>query len=181
MNRIIIIGTFHLGLTPKNDLLKILEDIKPDQLLVEFPQEESARVHASQHSDEMDFAVTWAATKTIPVDYFDADVSILRNGISEENPEYQQLVNEQVEEIKAFSWQTLNKKEPWQEGRLASIERTLFRKFFDPQKWTDREEQMLENIKKIKSTQGTVLILTGAGHLDFFERELSEAEFPFRW
>lgn len=131
-------------------------------------------------ADEMGFATTWASTKSIPVGFFDTGMSVLKEGVSEEDPEYQELVNREIWEAQAFSWQELNKKEPWKKGRLADVQWEFWRKYIDPHKWEVREEKMLENIKRLKIPQGTVLILTGAGHLDFFERELPEAEFPFR-
>lgn len=180
MNRTIIVGTLHLGLTRKNDLKKLLEEIHPDQLLLELPAEQSARERASRTSDEMGFAAMWAGTKGIPVAYFDTGESVLRDGISVEGSLYKELESRQVQEIKAFSWQDLNKKEPWREGRLASAQQTFWRECIDPAKWELREENMLENIQRLKKQKGTVLILTGAGHLDFFEREFPEAEFPYR-
>lgn len=180
MNRTIIVGTLHLGLTRKNDLLKLLEEIRPDQLLVELPEEKSARERAARFSDEMNFAAMWAGTKGIPVAYFDTEESVLKDGISDEDATYHELVRRQVEEIKAFSWQELNKKEPWREGRLASAQQAFWRECIDPHKWEHREEEMLKNIQRLKQAHGTVLILTGSGHLDFFERELPEAELPFR-
>lgn len=167
-------------LTRKNDLRRILEEIKPDQLLLELPEEAGARVEAARHSDEMAFADRWARTKGVSTGYFDVDMSILRDGISEEDPEYMELVNREVAELQAYSWQELNRKEPWQMGKLASTQREFWRRFFDEEKWDRREKGMLENIRRLRKSNGTVLILTGAGHLDFFQRELPDAEFRLR-
>jgi uncharacterized RmlC-like cupin family protein len=39
---------------------------------------------------------------------------------------------------------------------------------------------MLKNIHRHMDHEGVIVILTGAGHLDFFEKELPEADMIFR-
>lgn len=179
--RTVVIGTLHLGLTRRNDLRKILEELKPAQLLVELPEEPTARLRASQHSDEMAFAAMWAETKSIPVGFFDVNEGgILKDGVSENDSDFKRLVDEQVAELKAFPWQDLNRRDVWEKGRLGEVERELYSQYFDAEKWEVRERKMLENIKRLTGKEGTTVILTGAGHLVFFQKELPNAEFPYR-
>ena len=50
----------------------------------------------------------------------------------------------------------------------------------DKIKFKKRQFEMLKNIKNNLSSQGKIVILTGCGHLQFFEENIKEAEFPFR-
>ena len=50
----------------------------------------------------------------------------------------------------------------------------------DLDKEIKRESEMLRNIRNVIVKKGIVLILTGCGHLDFFEKNIKDAIFPFR-
>jgi len=181
MQRVVVIGTLHLGLTPKSELKKTLDELDPDQLLVELPADKSVRVDAAAHSDEMQFAANWAGTKGIPVNFFDINTgSILKGDNVEDDPDYQKLVAEEITEAKAYTWKQLNSKAPWEKGRLGEIGRNMFRDYIDLEKWNAREVSMLENIERLMLRDGTIIILTGAGHLDFFENNLPGADLLFR-
>jgi hypothetical protein len=81
--------------------------------------------------------------------------------------------------LKNYSWKDLNNEEPWKIAEVAKIENDIVEKYFDINKSKQREYKMLENIKK-NLVEGKNLILTGAGHLTFFQKELPEAKLPFR-
>ncbi len=181
MQRVVIIGTLHLGLTPLNELKSTLETLKPNQVLVELPQNIEDKIKTESSSNEMVFAANWAQINNIPVGCFDVDEgNTLKDGISENNEDYLDLVKQQVSEIKAFSWKELNNDRLWREGRLGKIERKLYTDCVDNKKDEAREERMLENIKRLMLPNGTIVILTGIGHLNFFEKNLPDSEILFR-
>lgn len=43
-----------------------------------------------------------------------------------------------------------------------------------------RKNEMLKNIQNNIIKSGTAVIITGVAHLDFFERNIKDAVFPFR-
>jgi len=50
----------------------------------------------------------------------------------------------------------------------------------DQDKEKVREDKMLENIELNIAEGGTIIIITGKAHLNFFERNIKDAFFPFR-
>jgi hypothetical protein len=54
------------------------------------------------------------------------------------------------------------------------------KKTIDWKKWKEREIEMLKNVKKRISLRGKTIIVTGCGHLSFFEKHIKNATFPFR-
>lgn len=177
MRKVFIIGTLHLGFTPKDELREVLEELRLTQLFVELPPEDSEkREVAEKHSDEMAFAYRWAKENNVLVVSYDIGGGNLEKEGAEEDKEYIQLSKEELEEAKKISWRERNKKNAYKGSAWEKIKE----KFIDQKKWDAREKQMLENIRQNLADEGTVVILTGAGHLDFFEENLSEAEFLFR-
>lgn len=71
MKEVIVLGTIHLNWTPKNELEKKLEDLKPDKLLVELSPEELKNPREDSIRDEMFVAYDWAIANQIPVAVFD--------------------------------------------------------------------------------------------------------------
>lgn len=175
--QIFVIGTLHLGLTPLDELKEVLEDISPDQILIELPR----GTHGVGGPDEMVYAKQWARDNGINVDFFDADISVLKDSILENNAEYKELIKRQVQLLQGISWKDANKKATFTEGELAKIDKELMTKVFDVEKWNRREDEMLKNVVELMQKDGVVAILTGAGHLDFFENSPLETKLPLRY
>ena len=172
MNRTLIIGTLHAGWTPVGGLQKELEKLKPDQLLVEICAQDIRDNKIDQYPPEMIFAYHWAKKNQIPVDGYDSKINVFREGVGEK--ENQAVIKKQKEQFSHLSWKDANKPE----NRRLFINEDYHR-LVDPEKEKKREQEMLSNINERQIDQGTVVILTGCGHLDFFKKKLPGAKLPF--
>lgn len=180
MKEVVIIGTIHLNWTPKEELWEVLNYINPDQVLVELSDEElNIRPRTDSIRDEMFSAYDWAIKNNRLVNFFDIEDSPLKNGITGKEPEFIEHELRSKELLKNYSWKDLNKAEPWKISEVKEIEDKIVEKYFDLTKSKEREQKMLANILS-KLIDGTNVIVTGAGHLSFFERELPNAVIPFR-
>ena len=175
MRNIIIIGTVHSGFTPNKELEEVLEKYSPDQLFVEVAEEYVAKNKLRKYPPEMIFALRWAKKNKIKVNGFDVAENTLKKGVTEK--EVKNLINEADELIKKnkFTWKDLNKKE-----KIKILDTKTYLNAVDWEKEKARELKMLHNIKLAIAKSGTIVIITGAGHLNFFEKNLKGAEFPFR-
>ncbi len=171
MRQIYIIGTLHAGWTVENELQEELEKIKPDQLLVEICDQDLVKDKLDKYPPEMVFAYQWAKQNQVPVVGYDSKISVFKQGVSDE--ENQALIKEQKKQLGHLSWKDANKPE----------NRELFfsegsRKIVDPEKDKLREQEMVDNIKQVMVDEGKIIVLTGCGHLGFFEINFPEAESP---
>lgn len=179
--KIYIIGTLHQGFTPKDELADTLARLEPDLLMVELPPADSpVREQAEQISDEMKFAFDWAHKHSIPVVCFDTNEGILKVGIDENDPEYIALSDKEKKEAEKHSWKYHNKLVLSGDSEVLVSWRAFRGKYIDEEKGNRREEQMLENIRAEIANGMTHVVLTGVGHLLFFERQMPDAEFPLR-
>src|SRR3990167_10061942 len=155
MMKITIIGTLHKGLTSNKELRGILEKIKPNQILLEIQQADIDNNNLEDYSDEMIFAYKWAKNKNIHVNGFDSKINTLSKIMTKEDEK--EIIKKQKEIVKErnFSWKELNKEKNL--GILEEIENKLINK----DKWTQRENEMLANIKKVINSEGIIIILTG--------------------
>ena len=175
MRKIIIIGTVHGGFTPENELKEVLEKYKPNQVLVEIAQEDINKNNIKNYPPEMIFAMKWAKENKVKVNYFDIIENTLKKSITKK--EVKNLIKEQDEQIKKsnFTWKDLNNKE-----KIKILDTRIYLNAVDLEKEKERELKMLNKIKRMMIKSGTIVIVTGAGHLNFFEKNLKGAEFPFR-
>jgi len=179
--RVIVIGTIHLEWTPKDELWQVLDDINPDQVLVELSQEElHERPRNDSIRDEMFAAYDWAVAHNKLVNHFDNEYSPLKDGVTGKEPEFLEHELKSKDMLKNYSWQDLNRPEPWQISEVKELEDKITKQYFDVEKSKEREQQMLKVIRA-KLIDGVNVIVTGAGHLSFFENELRGAELPFRY
>ena len=63
---------------------------------------------------------------------------------------------------------------------LKKLDTDSAKNLVDSKKEEKREFEMLKNIKNSMIDNGKILIITGCGHLDFFEKHIINAVFPFR-
>jgi len=173
MRKIIIIGTLHAGITPKNELKKYLDYAKPDQVLVEIAEADLRRDRLDSYPTEMVYALNWARKRNILVNGFDCSLNTLRKGMTADDN--QRVIREQKKLMKDLTWKDLNKSRNLKKLNTASA-----KKLVDPEKEKRREIGMFRNIQKTMIEKGTILILTGCGHLNFFEKHIKEANFPLR-
>ncbi len=173
MKKIIIIGTLHAGLTPKNELKEVLEKYNPNQLLIEIAEEDIKNREFYSYPLEMVFAYDWANKNKVKVNGFDLKIDVLRKGMKEEDN--QKVIEEQKKLMNNFSWKDMNKAE-----NLKKLDTDSAKNLVDSKKEEKREFEMLKNIKNSMIDNGKILIITGCGHLDFFEKHIINAVFPFR-
>jgi len=178
MQKVYVIGTIHGGYVPQDELREELAKLKPTQLLLELPDKSLKEIKRSDDiRDEMMCAYEWATKNKVPVYCFDTNRNTFRKGITINSPVFKKLIDYQLMMLKSnkISWKDFNKKK-----NDSFLDHPLEDKVSDPVKLAKRDKEMLENIQKHMVSDGNIVILTGAGHLPFFEKELSEAIFPFR-
>ncbi len=175
MQKIFIIGTIHSH-TPHGELKKILEDLNPNQLLIELPEDAIEKFNEKKDMrDEMMYAYQWAKEKRIPVYFFDEYQPLFNNGMSVNSPEYKTLINKSKPILEKYSWKDFNT------SKISKkFDNLLSRKLFDPKKAKIREKKMLTKIKEYMISDGNIVIITGTGHLDFFKDQLPDAILPLR-
>jgi len=172
MRTIIVIGTLHEGLTPEKELKVVLNKVKPHQLLVEIEEKDVRIGNIRKYPIEMRCAYRWAMTRKINVKGFDSPIKVLKNGITSQY--LRNVINKAKELMKHYTWKEMNNKK--NNIRLDALISPLI----DPVKNLEREREMLWNIRRAMIQNGKVLIITGAGHLKFFEKNLKKAVFPLR-
>jgi len=173
MKKIIIIGTLHAELTPEDELREVLEKYSPDQLLLEIAEEDVKNKKIDSYPPEMIFAFNWAKNNKVRLNGFDSKIDSLNKGLTKEDEE--KAIQEQKAVMKNFTWRDMNKLENLKKLYTDSVENLI-----DWRKEEKRELEMLNNIKSSMIQEGVILILTGCGHLAYFERRIKDAIFPFR-
>lgn len=161
--KLTVIGTVH-GYTPKEDLIKLFEELKPAQILIEMFHEDIKNYDTEFYPEEMQFALKYAKDNNIHYFGFDTYINVAKDNPDKEYLDYEQKLCEK------YNWKEWNTKEV---QKLMDITRIV-----NKTDWDQRQKIMLENIK-LKAINNAI-ILTGAAHLEFFERNLKSATFPFR-
>jgi pheromone shutdown protein TraB len=173
MLKVIIIGTLHVGLTPNKELETEFIKYNPNQILVEIAEGDIKKKSISKYPPEMIFTYNWARKNKIKVNGFDSKINIFKKGVKK--ADNLELIKKQKTIIKNYSWKAFNKEE---NDRLLNIDDLS--KIIDLEKEKIRNLQMLCNIRKFIISNGVVMIITGTGHLNFFEKHFKKAIFPFR-
>ncbi len=165
------VGTLHAGLTPNKELEAIIKEINPDRILVEILQEDIEKVQVGSYPPEMVFAYKFARNNKIRVLGFDSKVDIFQDSVTKADD--QELLLQQKRIIGNKSWKLFNKSE---NAKLL----TEVDQISDMNRWRKREKEMARNIRKVVFENKKVLVITGCGHLDYFEQEFPNAVFPLR-
>ena len=177
---IIIIGTLHTGWTPHNKLIELIENIDPDNILVELSKEElSTERRKTSIRDEMIAVHDWAIESGVPVSTFDSENDILREGITGTEPFFIEHGQQMKKILKDYSWKDLNDDKPWNQPEIKRLDKKMNEKYIDPKKSDKRDIELVNSIKNL-ITEGKNVILIGAGHLSFLEEYFSDAKFPLR-
>ena len=171
---IIVIGTVHEGWTPNKELKDVLEKIKPTQILVEITQEDINNDKFENYPPEMVFAHKWAERKKVKVNGFDSSINILKADAT---------TTDEKKVIKAFEYLLKKRKFTWKDMNKENLQKIFCETnnlLIDDAKDKQRQREMLKNIIHTIMKSGKIVIITGAGHLNFFEKHLKNAVFPFR-
>lgn len=171
----------HGGLTPKEELIQILEDFQPNQVLLEFTEKEFENINKTALivRDEMGNALEWALSKRIAADYFDVDMPLSEKEKSFTDPVFVAMNEEFGKELSKYSWKELNEKKEF-DSKLNELEKELHT-FISKEASDEREKLMKQGVSEKMLSEGIVVILTGVDHLDFFEKEFPNALFPLRY
>jgi len=168
---LIFIGTLHLGLTPEDELIKIIEGFKPTQLLVEIHNDDIRNERIEEYPDEMKSIVNWATNKHIEVSGFDSKIQPMKEKVSE--VDLKNLLNEQMAIIKKHNWKDFNS------IQLENALKTKsWYKVIDEAKDKERELEMYDNIIRLADDSHITVVVTGSGHIPFFKVKISDAQFP---
>ena len=177
MRKIYIIGTLH-NMLPKHqeELESLLEELNPVQILVEIVRKDLETKNIRKYPKEMMFAYKWGIKHGKKTDGFDVPLDVVKKSITKR--ELKRVEKEAISVIDKYglTWKDFNKSKY---EHIKEIDR-LENKIIDRPKDKLRQRKMLENIHKMMIEDGSILILTGAGHLSFFERNLKGAIFPLR-
>lgn len=158
-----LIGTIH-GTTNTEELAAYIQKINPDILLVEIDQNEIDQGNdLTKYPPEMQWVVKYGKERQIKVIGFDADFMINHREFSEEE---QKKIEELSKPLLQQNWKWFNTLEGRKEMRI------IDEKFPATPEDKLREQIMAENIKKYKS--GKTCIITGAGHIDYFQQQFPE-------
>lgn len=170
MQKIIFIGTIH-GFTPIKDLEEIFEKYKPNQILIEICQKDVLNNSIESYPKEMIEAYHWAKNNKIKVVGFDSKINVFAEKKTEEDNK--KVIEEEGEIIKKHGWKDFNKE------KFLELLDKLENGLTDERKFRLRQEKMFCNITD-NLAEGTNIIITGAGHLKFFENKFPVAIFPLR-
>ena len=183
MRKTFVIGVIH-NFVPKKDLIELLEKYNPDQVMVEITASDLKKKKFKNYGKEFKDAYEWCKKKKVKIDGFDywqKGWLQLEDMPESEKKEYKKIEKLLVKIFKRYGWKKFNKKKY----------KKLLDKYIDKAKKSIsyikeiyetlpiRQKKMLANVKKRVLKKGTILILTGVGHLGFFEKHL-KAEFPYR-
>ena len=183
MRKIYIIGTIH-NFIPENDLIQILERYSPDQVLVEITASDLKKKNFKNYSKEFKDAYRWCKKNKVKVngfDYWQKGWLQSKDMSKSEKIEYIKIEKKLVKIVKRYGWKKFNKKkyEKLLDKYIGKAKKSIpyIKEAYEI--LPIRQKKMLANVKKRMLKKGTIIILTGAGHLDFFEKNL-KAEFPYR-
>jgi uncharacterized protein (UPF0335 family) len=172
MSNLIFIGTLHGGLTPEQELIKIVEGFQPSILLVEINQEDVENKNTKEYPEEMQAILQWGEHRQIEIHGFDSNIDPLQKNISESD--LKRLDEEQQEILDEHNWEEFNK-----ETKSEALKTTSWHKVINLRRWDEREQEMYQNIVRITSdSAGIIVVVTGSGHLSFFKSKFSSAQFP---
>lgn len=170
MAELIFIGTLHCGFTNNDELKKIILYNDPDYIFVEIFEQDIQNKKITSYPEEMIFVVQFADENNIPCKGFDSKTKVMKDNLSEQDELI--LISKQKEIIDMYDWKEFNNPELNQQ--LSNLDD----EFIDAKKWNQREIEMKFNIEKNIPSDGTVLIITGSGHIPFFKKQFPDAKFP---
>jgi hypothetical protein len=172
--KIIVIGTMH-NMFPKakGELDRILEKINPDQVFVEIDSKDLNSKALNSYPKEMIFAYKWALKNKKVIGAFDIDMELNKKESTQEKEN--KIEKDWMNKYAKKDWRYFNKDTSKIRESIWTIEKIL-----DKKKILTRQKIMLKNIKNLALKEGTILVLTGAFHLDFFSKNLKGAIFPYR-
>ena len=184
MREIYVIGVIH-NLVSEKETIDVLEKFNPDQVMIEVLEEHLKNKKFKEYGKEFFHAYKWCKKnkkRVIGFDYWKKGWPTSKDMSKSEKKEYKKIEKILIKIVKRYGWKKFNKKK--YENLLdiyvdkAKKSVPYIKEIYEV--LPIRQKQMLKNIRKSMIKKGKLLILTGAGHLDFFQKKLKGAIFPFR-
>jgi hypothetical protein len=168
MRRFFIIGTAHLDNADLFGALETaLDQINPDQLVVEIPDDAVLRGDLANQKPEMVWACGWALRRGTPVrGHEPAGRPILRGDLQPERAA--ELIAEMDRLIAGFSVQvTIDlfcaRREP-----ATDVEEQLkavIRELVDPARALDRTTEVIKGVHAVAAPTGKIVVICGGAHV----------------
>ena len=171
MRKIIVIGTIHNYPSCRRQLKQILKKLNPDQVLVEIIDADLKKRKFKNYPKEFIDAYEWAVKNKKIINGFDVPIRIEKPFFKKE---LRQINRDMANVISKHDWKEWNKSK-YDDEIYGLTKNVIYVK-----KHKLRQRKMLVNIKRTMIPRGKILVLTGIGHLNFFERYLKIADFLFR-
>lgn len=170
MSPLYIVGTTHKEHNKKG-LLEVFIELEPSQLLLELNEEDIQSCKVKSHPVEMSWAYRWGLENKKIVNGFDHEIPCRYKVPIEEIPSFFAPI---AEEYNSYDFRKMNKRE------YTNIMQDIEEQIFVEEDLLNRREGMVRNIRSLRDPSVAGLVLTGVGHLWFFEKQLPEAIFPYR-
>jgi hypothetical protein len=186
MRKIYVIGVIHNFVSEK-ETTDILEKYNPDQVFIELRQEHLETKKFKEYGKEFFYVSKWCKKNNKIINGFDycaknwlttKDMTkIDKKNLKNITDKYLAIL------VKKYEWKKFNQKkymklfyesDYYKRAKSIPFIKHIYKIL------PLRQKMMLKNIRKRMIKKGTVLIITGAGHLDFFEKNIKGAIFPFR-
>lgn len=179
MQRFFIIGTAHLDNPDLSRALECaLDDVRPDQLILEMPDDVVATGEVERQKPDMLVAFRWAKRHGVPVRGHEPSApSILRSDLTPER------MGSLVQEMDALILGLTVRKtidifcrrgalETAAEERLSAIINELI----DPEKALTRTRAIIVAIRQVAAPDGAVMIICGGAHVAHVSAALPDCQ-----
>jgi len=167
MSQLYIVGTAH---NPADDLESVVRSIRPKQLLLEIVDEDLTQEHLEDQLPEMVEMYHFAKRQGIIARGFDARVDIIIPTVTDEDLLYADRV---ARKHSTLGFRELNKRQ------YDAVWETIAKMVINSEAHAQRQDAMVENIRQMR-IPGENLLFCGIGHLQYLERNIPDAIFPFR-
>ena len=119
----------------------------------------------------MIYILKFARENNIQVIGFDSNINVINEDQSKEDEQI--IIEKQSKIIKMHNWKEFNRE------KLSKKLNKISKSLIDEEKWDLREEEMKKNIIKSMPKIGSVILITGSGHIPYFKKNFPQAEFPY--
>jgi len=170
MNELYVIGTSQLE-SAIIGIVELLNSFSPSQLFIEMTDDDVKTVDINHYEPDFIAAYNWARYNNVLIRGIDHSVSYFLDNIP-----FEAFLK--IEELKNSFLDTdfkeLNKR------KYDEMYNNIISTFFNVEKYAERIEGMINNIRENMIYGAKSVALIGVGNLPYFEKNLPEAVFPFR-
>lgn len=172
MKEVILIGTIHLGLTPIEELVSEVVTYNPDRVLIEVDKEGNG-------AEEMKLLLDWCKENNVEYRCFDTAVPAEKSASRPTQREIIGFAELIKKKLHGVSWKDLNNRLTWESTGAEDVNQAFTDKFYDLDKIETRNKLIEQNIPPLL-TEGTNVVVTGAGHLTHLLAAIPGSTAPLR-